>query len=125
MMKEMLEHKVWAVVGATPKKEKFGYKVYQALKKHDYTVYAIHPTAESIDGEKCYRSLAELPEVPEVVNLIVPESVGLKTLESCRELGITRVWMQPGADTDAVLKRVDELSLNGVQGCVLVELNEV
>ncbi len=121
----MLDCKIWAVVGATPKKEKFGYKVYHALKKHGYTVYAIHPVAESIDGEPCYRSLSELPVQPEVVNLIVPESVGLKTLDECQQLGIHRIWMQPGADTQAVLNRLEELSLEGVQGCVLVELNEV
>ncbi len=39
--KEMLEKKVWAVVGATNNKEKFGYTIWNKLQDNGYEVYPI------------------------------------------------------------------------------------
>ena len=43
--KEALTKKVWAVLGATGRKEKFGYKIYACLRDHGYTVYPVNPNS--------------------------------------------------------------------------------
>ena len=120
--KEALTKKVWAVLGATGRKEKFGYKIYACSRDHGYTVYPVNPNVNEIDGATCYASLHDLPEVPEVVDFVVPEAVGLQALDDCKALGISVVWLQPGADKPAVVAKGKELGLEVIQDCVLVQI---
>jgi len=75
---------VFAVVGATPKREKYGYKIFKSLKEAGYKVYAVNPNHEEIEGERCYASLSELPEKPDVVDIVVPGRRTLTYLEVCK-----------------------------------------
>ena len=77
---------------------------------------------DSIDGDKCYSSLTDLPVVPNVVDFVVPEKVGLAAVDECKVLGIPTVWLQPGADKPAVVKKATEVGLNVIEDCVLVQL---
>ncbi|MCF0155900.1 MAG: CoA-binding protein, partial [Veillonella sp.] len=97
-IQEALQKKVWAVLGATDKTHKFGYKIYAHMKAAGYEVYPVNPRVETIDGQVCYNSLTDLPVKPDVVDFVVPESAGLAALDECLELGIQTVWLQPGAD---------------------------
>ena len=87
------------------KPKKFGYKIYKCLKDHGYEVYPVNPNVAEIDGNKCYPSLSALPVVPAVVDFVVPEAAGLAALDECKELGISTVWLQPGADKPLLLKK--------------------
>ncbi|MCF0154955.1 MAG: CoA-binding protein [Veillonella sp.] len=121
-IQEALQKKVWAVLGATDKTHKFGYKIYAHMKAAGYEVYPVNPRVETIDGQVCYNSLTDLPVKPDVVDFVVPESAGLAALDECLELGIQTVWLQPGADTDAVVKKANDLGLAVIQDCVLVQV---
>ncbi len=121
---DALKCHVWAVVGATPKQEKFGYKVFRTLLDNGYKVYPIHPTAETIDGINCYKCLDDLPQIPDVVNLVVGEKVGLETVGDCARLGVKAIWMQPGADKPKVVETVQEKGVEVVQDCVLIQLEK-
>ena len=81
-IKDALAEKVWAVIGATHKTDKFGYKIYKCLKEHGYEVYPVNPNVTSIDGDTCYPSLSALPVVPGVVDFVVPETAGRFGLHS-------------------------------------------
>ena len=85
-------------------------------------MYPVNPNIESIDGVQCYPSLHDLPVVPTVVDFVVPEAVGLQALDSCKELGIKTVWLQPGADKPAVVKKATELGLDVIQDGVLIQI---
>ena len=82
-IQQALDQKVWAVIGATDKTEKFGYKIYKCLKDHGYEVYPVNPNVAEVDGDKWYSSLSALPVVPAVVDFVVPESAGLAALDEC------------------------------------------
>lgn len=113
---------VWAVLGATPKENKFGFKLYKRLKSYGYEVYPVNPNAEQVDGDICYSTLTDIPKVVDVVNVVVPEQVGVAAMSECEELGISTVWLQPGADTDAVINAAKERNINVITDCVLVQL---
>ena len=121
-METEIQEKTWAVLGATTRTDKFGYKIFKHLVNKGYTVYPVNPNIESIDGVPCYASLHDLPVVPTVVDFVVPEAVGLQALDSCKELGIKTVWLQPGADKPAVVKKATELGLEVIQDCVLIQI---
>lgn len=122
--KEMLDKKIWAVIGATNNKEKFGYKIWKKLKDYNYEVYPINPKYDDIDGEKCYSSLRELPKTPEVVDLVVPPKVSMKVVDVAKELGIEYLWFQPGTADEEVLDKSEDLGFKIVfHDCVLVALD--
>lgn len=119
----MLQTKNWAVVGATNNNEKFGYKIFKALKEAGYNVYPVNPGINEILGDKCYPALKDLPIVPDVVNVVVPAKVGEQIMSNCSELGIKNVWLQPGANAASVVQLARNFDLNVVdQNCVLTEL---
>lgn len=122
MPQEALEKKVWAVIGATARTEKFGYKIYKHLRDHGYTVYPVNPNVTAIDGDVCYPSLRALPEVPQVVDFVVSERVGLEAVDECQQLGVEIAWLQPGADTSAVITKANDAGLAVITDCVLVQL---
>ena len=117
-----LKQNVWAVIGGTHKTDKFGYKIYKCLKDHGYEVYPVNPNITEIDGDTCYPNLSALPVVPAVVDFVVPEAVGLAALDECHRLGISTVWLQPGADKPSVVEKAKVLGLHVIQDCVLVQL---
>jgi len=116
----LLEQKVWAVVGVSRDPNKFGYKVYKKLLGKGYTVYAINPNMTELDGRKVYASLKDLPEVPQVVNFVVPPSVTKRAVEEAIELGVRFLWMQPGSADMTAVKSAEKAGLTVVKNqCVL------
>ena len=121
-IEQMLSLKTWAVIGANNNKEKFGCKIFRfLLEQGDYNVFPVNPGMTEVLGKKCYSTMSDLPEKPDVVNLVVPPRVGEQIIRECAELGIKNVWFQPGTDTEAVVSLACELGLNVVQACVMVE----
>ena len=114
----MLEKKTWAVIGVTPNKEKFGYKIWKILLDHNYDVYAINPKYDEIYGVKCYHSLTELPVKPDVVDFVVPPAITIKAVEEANRLGIKYLWFQPGTWNDSVLEKANSLDVVHIEDCV-------
>lgn len=118
----MLEKKVWAVVGASDNPERFGSKIYKKLKSKGYKVYPVNPNYQTIDGDRCYDSLSSLPEVPDVVDMVVNPKHGTGVIEEAAKLGIQNIWLQPGSYNDQIMDLIREKGLTAVQGCVLLAL---
>jgi len=125
LKKEMLDKKVWAVIGATVKKDKFGYKVWKKLIDNGYEAYPINPNYEEIDGQKCYKSLREFPKKPDVINFVIPPNSILDVLPEAKEIGVKYLWCQPGAVNEEVILKAQSLGFYiAYNVCVLVELGE-
>ncbi len=103
LVEEFLALPVYAVVGASRDTDKYGYKIFKDLLAKGYRAYPVNPKAADIDGLKCYASLADLPEKPDVVDIVVPPKVTERVVEECARLGFKRVWMQPGAESEAAI----------------------
>jgi predicted CoA-binding protein len=113
---------VFAVVGASRDPRKYGYQVYKDLKNAGYQVYPVNPKAQEILGDKCYPSLENLSIKPDVVDVVVPPKVTEQVVETCKKLGITKVWMQPGSESGDAIKFCEENGIQIVHGmCVMIE----
>jgi len=104
LIKEFIEQRVWAVVGASTDPDKFGHKILHNLRHAGYTVYGINPRGGTIEGQRLYRTLDELPEKPAVVDTVVPPKVTEQIVQDCARLGLTRVWMQPGSESTGAIE---------------------
>ncbi len=122
LIEDFLSRRVFAIVGATRKKEKYGYRIFRILKDAGYKVYPVNPKYDEIEGERCYASLSELPEKPDVVDIVVPPDVTEIIVREAHELGINRIWMQPGSESASAIKFCEDngmLVLHNV--CVMEE----
>lgn len=123
MLEEMmLDKKIWAVVGANDNPEKYGNMIYKKLKSRGYKVYAVNPNYETLEGDPCYKDLSSLPEVPEVIDMVVSPKRGKPVIEEAAKLGIKNIWLQPGTYDDELLAMISDKGLTGVKACVLVAL---
>jgi predicted CoA-binding protein len=123
IIKDFLDKRnVFAVVGASRNPKKYGHQVFRDLKEAGYAVYPVNPNAEVLLGDTCYPSLEYLPAKPDVVTLVVPPQVTEKLVETCRRLGITKVWMQPGSESDDAITFCEKNGIKVVHSlCVMVE----
>ena len=113
---------IFAVVGASRDPEKYGYRVYRDLKEAGYRVYPVNPNADEILGDKCYPNLRELPVIPDVVNTVVPPRVTEKIVKTCKDLGIKKVWMQPGSESEEAIKFCEENGIEVIHGvCIMIK----
>ena len=121
LIEEFVSRRVWAVVGVSEDRQKYGHRVFAALIGSGYQVYGVNPKDGTVLGRTIYRSLAELPETPEVVDLVVPPPGTEQIVRQCAELGITRVWMQPGAESEEAIRFCRENGIRVVwDACAMV-----
>lgn len=112
----------FAVVGASRDPEKYGHQVYKDLREAGYEVYPVNPNADEILGDKCYPSLEELPVIPEVVNIVVPPKITEQIVKKCKNIGIEKVWMQPGSESEEAIKFCEDNNIEAVHGvCVIIQ----
>lgn len=85
-------------------------------------MYPVNPKADRILGDECYPDLKHLPIKPDVVNIVVPPKITEEIVKDCKRLGITKVWMQPGSESERAIKFCDSNGIEVVHSvCVMVE----
>ena len=110
-----------AVVGVSRKKMKFGNLAFRELKRKGYKLFPVHPHAEQLEGERCYASLAALPEPVDGVLVIVPPAQAEQVVREAAAAGIRRVWLQQGAGSPAAIRFCEENGISVVHGeCILM-----
>jgi hypothetical protein len=119
---EAVNERVWAVVGASNDRAKFGNRIFRDLRAAGYTVYPVNPRASTVEGDKAYPSLQDLPEVPAVVDVVVPAAVGARIAEDARAVGAAFFWLQPGAESPDLISTATDLGLMVIHDrCAMVE----
>jgi len=121
LIQEFINQRLWAVVGVSLNPEKYGHKIFRDLRAAGYIVYGVNPGGGEIDGQRLYSSLAGLPEEPAVVDIVVPPQVTEEIVHQCAELGLGRVWMQPGSESEEAIRFCQEKGIKVVHGvCAMI-----
>lgn len=76
-----------AVIGASANPEKVGYKVMYNLVQNAFPnrLYPVNPHTPEILGYRCYRSVLEVPEAPDLAVIAVPAAIVPQVMEECGE----------------------------------------
>ncbi len=119
---ETLKMKNWAVVGATDKKDKYGYKIVKTLDENGYNVFPINPSLDEIDGIKTYDNLSSVEKEIDVVDMVVNPQIGKLIMKEITELNIKYVWLQPGTRSDEIRKYAEENDIKLVESCIYATL---
>jgi predicted CoA-binding protein len=110
-----------ALVGMSRSGKKFGNLACRELTTKGYRIYPIHPSAETIEGRRCYRRFADLPERVDAVLVVVPPAQAAPTVREAAAAGIHHVWLQQGAESPEVLQVCRDIGIDTVSGeCILM-----
>jgi uncharacterized protein len=121
---EFLNGLSFAVLGASPRRHKYGNKVLRCYLQNGRTAYPINPSVSEVEGVEAYASLSDLPESVHAISIITPPDVTEQIVEDAIELGIQHIWMQPGAESSIAVERAEQAGINVISGgpCLLVVL---
>jgi predicted CoA-binding protein len=116
--------KTVAVIGASSHRYKYGNKALRAFAKQGYSVIAINPNEEEVEGYRTYPSVLDVPGPIDMATLYVQPDVGVRIVEELAQKQVGEVWLNPGADDPAVVRRARELGLNTIQACSIMGIGD-
>lgn len=86
-LERMLAPRSIAIVGASPRAASFGVRTLENLAHFKGGVYPVNAKYKEVGGRACYASLAELPEKPDCVVLVVPREVVEQSIKEAAAVG--------------------------------------
>lgn len=93
----LLETHTVAVVGASANPMRPSYGVWEYLRDAShYELYLVNPTVTEIDGTTVYPALADLPVVPDMVDVFRRSSELPGVLRETIDVGAKTLWLQQG-----------------------------
>ena len=123
-IEDFLRGTTYAVVGASKDRAKYGNKVLRCYLQKGRRAIPVNPREHEVEGIATVPDLFALKEPVHGVSIITPPSVTERVVEDAAACGITRLWLQPGAESPRAVKRAEELGLAVIAGgpCLLVVL---
>ena len=118
----LAETKTIAVVGLSgnPLRPSFGVSEY--MQQAGYRIIPVNPAEESILGEKSYRTLEEIPERVDCVDVFRKSEAVPEIVASAIQIGAKSIWLQEGVVHDEAAAVAEAAGLTVVQDrCILKE----
>ncbi|KAJ7474857.1 CoA binding domain-containing protein [Mycena latifolia] len=104
----------FAVVGASNDETKFGTIVFKEMLEKGLDVAPINPFVPTSQGIPCLQSLADIADPARTsISVVTQPSVTLQILRQAHALGIFSIWLQPGAEDEAVLDFIANVTSAG------------
>jgi predicted CoA-binding protein len=117
------ERRTWAVVGCSPDPGRDSNRIARMLQSRGYRVVPVNPSCDSVLGERCYASLAEVPEPIDVVDIFRRSSEAGRHVDEAIAVGASAVWMQLGVIDEAAAERARAAGLDVVMDrCPAIEM---
>ena len=111
-LKAALDPRSIAIIGASENPNKVGGRPVHYLDKFGFKgrIFPINPSRPEVQGHRCYKSLADLPEAPEMVIVAVAGDNAIGVVEDCAAHGVkVAVVMASGfGEVDAVAGKAKE-----------------
>ncbi len=114
--------KVVAVIGASNNRSKFGNRAVRAYMQQGYTVVPINPYETEVEGLATYASVLDVPGPIDMASLYVQPEVGEQVIGEIARKGIAEVWLNPGAESDALIARARALDIQPIVACSIVAI---
>ncbi len=113
---------IFAIIGVSTNPDKWEWKIYEKLKSEGFNVYPINPKHKKINNDICYVNLSSLSKKPDVVITVVPPNITEKTVRECKDIGIHKVWMQPGSESEKAINFCKDNNIKTViNSCFVVD----
>jgi predicted CoA-binding protein len=111
-----------AVVGLSSKKFRPSYGVAEYMQSQGYRIIPVNPNEAEVLGEKTYRSLEDVPEHIDIVDIFRRSEFVGPIVDSAIRIGANAVWMQEGVVHEDAAKKARDAGLAVVMDrCILKE----
>lgn len=116
--------KVVAVIGASTDRRKFGNRALRAYRQQGFSVLAINPNETEVEGLKTFASVLDVPGPIDMATFYVPPEIGERVIDEVARKGIAEVWLNPGAESDALVARARSLNIQPILACSIIAIGE-
>ena len=112
-----------AVLGASPKTERYSNKAIRLLREYGHTVLPVNPAQQEIEGLRVVASLDALPHGSvDTVTMYVSPQHSASLLPGLLRLKPKRVIFNPGAENPALERELEKAGITVEEACTLVML---
>jgi predicted CoA-binding protein len=115
-------NKPTAVLGASPKPERYSNKALRMLANHGHTAIPVNPAHPVIDGLVGVRSLSDLSADIHTITIYLSPDTGAKLAEEIIAKAPQRVIINPGAESPELERKLREAGIQFEHACTLVLL---
>jgi predicted CoA-binding protein len=111
-----------AVLGASPKPDRYAYRAMQMLKDYGHKPVPVNPAFDEILGETCYPKIDDVPQPIDTATLYLGAARSTPLIDEIIAAKPRRIIMNPGAENDTLADEAREHGIEVVYGCTLVML---
>ena len=117
------ETRTVAIVGASANPSRASHEVWTYLRsRSDYELYLVNPTISEVEGTPVYPSLADLPVVPDLVDVFRRHEYLPSVLDDTIKVGAKTLWLQLGLWHEQVARDAEAAGLQVVMDrCLKVD----
>ena len=111
-----------ALVGVSNNPIRSSNFVASYLVRTPFRTYPVNPAYDEVLGLKCYDTLADLPEIPDIVDVFRRHDAIPEVVDQAIEVGAKVVWLQLGLRHDEAAQKAVDAGLLVVQDrCLKIE----
>jgi uncharacterized protein len=115
-------YRTLAVVGLSAQWHRPSYFAAKYMQEHGYRVIPVNPMYDEILGEKCYKSLRDIPDKVDIVDCFRKSAEIPALAEEAIAIGAPVLWMQLGVQSPEARARAEAAGLEVVENrCVKIE----
>lgn len=101
---EFLRQERIAVAGVSRDTRQPANLIYRRLRETGHRVFAVNPSADEVEGDRCFASVRAIEQPIDGVVIVTPPDAAAGVVEDCAAAGVPRVWLHrglgPGSLTD-------------------------
>jgi predicted CoA-binding protein len=114
--------KTVAVLGATPKPDRFAYKAMKMLQEHGHRAIPVNPSFQEVLGVPCLPRITDVGTPIDTVTLYLGAARSTPLIAEILAAKPHRIIFNPGAENAALEEEAGRAGIEVVQGCTLVML---
>jgi uncharacterized protein len=111
-----------AVLGASPKPERYSNQAVRLLASFDYRPIPVNPAFEEVEELTCYPNLAAIQDPLHTITLYLGPARSTPLIDDIIAASPQRIIMNPGAENEALAEAASSAGIEVVEGCTLVML---
>ncbi|MEJ2055304.1 MAG: CoA-binding protein [Calditrichaceae bacterium] len=111
-----------AIVGLSQKPERQSHKVGLYIKNAGYNIFPVNPNYDSVLGLKCYKSLSDIPEPIDIVDIFRKSEDVLPIVQEAVKINAKTIWMQLGIKNEQAAKLALDAGMQVIMDhCIKIE----
>jgi uncharacterized protein len=114
--------KTVAVIGASNDRRKFGNIAVREFQAAGYRVVPVNPNERQVEGLPAYKSVLDVPDAIDIATVYVQPETALQLLAELEAKQIPEIWINPGAESDALLAEARRRKLKVIAACSLTAM---